>query len=298
MTDDERIRISSSLVRDLISTQFPRWRSLPIRRVDADGWDNSTFRLGDHMKVRLPTHAEYASQVTKEYHWLPRLAPLLPLGVPMPLALGAPADTYPWPWAVYRWLEGETANPERIDDQRKFAVDLAQFLRALQQIDTVDGPRTGKHSFYRGGPLSVYNAETRQSVAVLRGEIDADEAIAVWEAALDTPWRGPTVWVHGDMAAANLIVKNGRLTGVIDFGCCAVGDPACDLTIAWTLLGAEGEEAFRTALSADKSAWTRARGWALWKALFILANKAGKRADQNQALAVVARVLAEHIRSI
>jgi aminoglycoside phosphotransferase (APT) family kinase protein len=229
MIDDERIRISSSLVRHLISTQFPNWRNLPIRRVDADGWDNSTFRLGDNLKVRLPASAQYVPQVAKEYRWLPRLAPLLPIAVPMPVALGAPADTYPWPWAVYRWLEGETASPERIDDQHKFATDLAQFLRALQRIDAVDGPLPGPHSFYRGGPLSIYNTDTRQSLAVLRGEIDADEAVAVWEAALAAPWHGPTVWVHGDMAAANLIVKNGRLTGVIDFGCCAVGDPACDL---------------------------------------------------------------------
>ena len=298
MLDDERIRISSSVVRHLISTQFPNWRNLPIRRVDADGWDNSTFRLGDDMKVRLPASAEYVPQVAKEYRWLPRLAPLLPVGVPMPLALGAPARTYPWPWAVYRWLEGEAASPERIDDQRKFAADLAQFLRALQQIDTVDGPRPGPHSFYRGGSLSTYNAETMQSLAVLRDEIDAHEAVAAWEAALAAPWHGPTVWVHGDMAATNLIVKNGRLTGVIDFGCCAVGDPACDLTIAWTLLSEEGEEAFRTTLSADKSVWTRARGWALWKALLILAKKVGKRADQDQALGIVARVLTEHIRSI
>lgn len=296
MIDDARIRISTSYVRQLISTQFPTWRNLPIRRVHANGWDNCTFRLGDDMKVRLPASAEYAPQVAKEYRWLPRLAPLLPIAVPMPMALGAPTDTYPLPWAVYHWLEGETASPERIDDQHKFATDLAQFLRALQRIDAGDGPLPGPHSFYRGGRLSIYDTDIRQSLAVLLGEIDADKAVAVWEAALSAPWHGPTVWVHGDMAAGNLIVKNGRLTGVIDFGCCAVGDPSCDLTIAWTLLNKEGEEAFRTTLSADRSVWTRARGWALWKALLILAKKLGKRADQNQARGVIARVLAEGIR--
>ena len=294
MTNDDRIQIDASLVLRLITTQFPHWGNLPVRHVEQDGWDNSTFRLGDDMKVRLPTAAKYVSQVAKEHRWLPRLAPLLPLPVPVPLALGAPADVYPWPWAIYPWLKGHTASPERIDDQCQFAADLAQFLGALQRIDVADGPPAGAHSFYRGGALSIYDTDTRRSLAVLRDEINADEAIAVWEAALASPWQGPAVWVHGDMAAGNLIVENGRLSAVIDFGNCAVGDPACDLTIAWTLLCGGGREAFRIKLSADKSTWARARGWALWKALLILAKRPGKRADQDQARGVIASVLAEH----
>lgn len=294
MTNDDRIQIDTSLVLDLITTQFPHWRNLPVRRVDRDGWDNSTFRLGDDMKVRLPTSAKYVPQVAKEYHWLPRLAPLLPIPVPAPVALGAPTDVYPWPWAIYRWLKGDTANPQRIDDQRKFATDLARFLLALQRIDAADGPPAGPHSFYRGGSLSVYDSDARRSLTVLRDEINTDEAIAVWEDALAAEWRGPPVWVPGDVAAENLIVENGRLCAVIDFGCCAVGDPACDLTIAWTLLSVAARETFRTKLSADESTWIRARGWALWKALLILEMKPGKGADHDQARIIIETVLAEH----
>ncbi len=294
MTNDDRIQIDASLVLHLITTQFPQWGNLSVRRVDADGWDNSTFRLGDDMKVRLPTAAKYVPQVAKEYRYLPRLAPLLPFPVPVPLALGAPADVYPWPWAIYRWVKGDTASPERIGDQRRFAVDLAQFLLALQRIDVAGGPPAGPHSFFRGGSLSVYDADTRRSVAGLGDEINADEAIAVWEAALAGTWHGPAVWVHGDMAAGNLIVENGRLSAVIDFGSCAVGDPACDLAIAWTLLCGKGREEFRAKLSADKFTWARARGWALWKALLTLAKRSGGRADQDQARDVIASVLAEH----
>lgn len=294
MTNDDRIQIDASLVLRLITAQFPQWRNLPVRHVDAGGWDNSTFRLGDDMKARLPTAAKYVPQVAKEYRWLPRLAAMLPLPVPVPIVLGAPADVYPWPWAIYSWLKGDTAIPERIGDQRQFAADLSQFLLALQRIDAADGPPAGPHSFYRGGPLSVYDTDTRRSLALLRDEIDADEVIAVWEAALAAPWCGPAVWVHGDLAAGNLIVENGRLSAVIDFGSCAVGDPSCDLTIAWTLLCGDGREVFRKSLSADKSTWARARGWALWKALLIVAERPGKRADQDQARDVIASVLAEH----
>ncbi len=209
MTNDDRIHLDASLVLHLITTQFSNWGNLPVWRVDSDGWDNSTFRLGDDMKVRLPTAAKYAQQVAKECRYLPQLAPLLPLPVPVPVALGAPADVYPWPWAIYRWIKGDTASPERIDDQHRFGVDLAQFLLALQRIDAADGPPAGPHSFYRGGPLSVYDAQARRGLTVLRDEINADEVISVWETALACPWQGPPVWVHGDIVAGNLIVENG-----------------------------------------------------------------------------------------
>jgi aminoglycoside phosphotransferase (APT) family kinase protein len=296
MTDEARIHIDASVVVHLIATQFPRWGGLPVWRVDSDGWDNSTFRLGDDMKVRLPTAAKYAQQVAKECRYLPQLAPLLPLPISVPLAMGAPDDDYPWPWAIYSWVKGDTATPGLIDDQSRFAIDVAEFLLALQRIDATDGPPAGPQTFYRGGSLSVYDAEVRQCTEVLRDEIDADGAIAVWEVACASPWHGPAVWVHGDIAASNLIVENGSLSAVIDFGCCAVGDPACDLTIAWTLLCGKGREAFRGKLSVDKFMWARARGWALWKALLILAKSPGIRAEQDNARGVIASLLAEHRR--
>jgi aminoglycoside phosphotransferase (APT) family kinase protein len=290
MSRDDRRQISVSLVRHLIATQFPRWVELPLTRVADDGWDNSTFRLGDDMKVRLPIAARYVAQAAKEYRWLPRLAPLLPVPVPTPLALGEPADDYPWPWTVYRWLNGETASRATIDDQCQFATDLAEFLLALQRIEPV-GPHAGPHNFYRGGSLSVYDTETRQCLALTRDAIKSADALAVWEAALAAPWRGPDVWLHGDVAAENLIVENGRLSGVIDFGSCAVGDPACDLTIAWTLFNGKAREVFRTQMWTDDAMWARARGWALWKGLLTLV---AKRAGHDQGRAVIRAVVEEH----
>jgi aminoglycoside phosphotransferase (APT) family kinase protein len=160
---------------------------------------------------------------------------------------------------------------ENIADLPEFAAALAQFLVALQHIDPAGGPPPGAHNFFRGGSLTVYNAETRNSILALNGRIDTGLAAEVWETAINAKWRGRPVWVHGDVAAGNLLLKQGRLNAVIDFGSSGVGDPACDLTIAWTLLSGPSRGAFRTALALDSAAWARARGWALWKALITLA---------------------------
>ncbi|MCJ7737906.1 MAG: aminoglycoside phosphotransferase family protein, partial [Anaerolineae bacterium] len=249
--------INASLVGRLVAAQFPQWADLAIRPVDFDGWDNTTFHLGEDMTVRLPSAEMYAPQVVKEHRWLPRLAPLLPLPIPVPLAMGVPADGYPWHWSVYPWIEGEDAAIERIADLPQFATTLAQFLVALQRIDPAGGPPAGRHNFYRGGLLTVYDAETRRASVALDGKIDTDLATAVWETALRAAWHASPVWVHGDVAAGNLLVKEGRLSAVIDFGCSCVGDPACDLTIAWTLLSGESREAFRAALPLDDATWAR-----------------------------------------
>jgi aminoglycoside phosphotransferase (APT) family kinase protein len=292
------VDINVALVRRLVAAQFPQWADLPIKPVRFDGWDNSTFHLGEEMSVRLPSAQGYAAQVEKEQRWLPRLAPLLPLPVPVPLAMGVPGEGYPWHWSIYRWLEGEIATLENIADLRQFAITLAQFLTALQRIDPTGGPPAGPHSFWRGGPLTVYDAETRQAIAALDGRIDADEATAVWEAAIIATWHGPPVWVHGDVAVGNLLVKGGRLSAVIDFGCSAVGDPACDLVIAWTLLSGESREAFRAGVPVDIAAWERGRGWALWKGLITLAEYIDtKPLKAIEARRVINEVLADHKQS-
>ena len=279
------VNIDTLLVRRLVATQFPQWADLPVRPVQFDGWDNRTFRLGDDMSVRLPSAEGYASQVAKEHRWLPQLAPHLPLPIPVPLALGAPAEGYPWPWSVRRWLEGEIATVAAIADRPQFARALAEFLLALQGIDATGGPPAGLHNNFRGGSLAVYDGETRQALAALEGLIDTGAAAAVWAVALAATWRGSPVWVHGDMAAGNLLVRDGRLSAVIDFGCSGVGDPACDLTIAWTFLADESREVFRSAAAADNAMWARARGWALWKAMKTLA----ENLDTNPATAAEAR---------
>ena len=264
-----KLDIDVALVRRLVATQFPQWADLPITPVELDGWDNRTFHLGDHMTVRLPSAEGYAPQVEKEHQWLPKLAPPLPLPIPVPLAKGAPNGDYPWHWSIYQWLQGEIATVERIADLSAFATSLAQFLTALQYIDSAEGPAAGSHSFFRGAPLAVYDAETRQAITTLGNTVDAEATQAVWETALRATWQGPPVWFHGDIAAGNLLVNDGHLSGVIDFGCSGVGDPACDTTIAWTLLSGESREAFRATLRVDKATWARGRGWGICRSISV-----------------------------
>ncbi|MDQ4128876.1 MAG: aminoglycoside phosphotransferase family protein [Actinomycetota bacterium] len=290
----EDVNISLSLVSRLVATQFPQWADLPIKPVAFGGWDNRTFHLGPNMTVRMPSAAAYALQVEKEHRWLPELAQLLPLPIPVPLAKGLAGEGYPWPWSVYRWLEGETASAARIADLSQFATALARFLTAMYRIDPAGGPPPGRHNFFRGGPLTVYDAETRQAIAALDGRIDADAAAAAWEAALAATWHGPPVWFHGDVAAGNLLVEEGRLSAVIDFGTSGVGDPSCDLAVAWTLFDGESREAFCAALRPDNATWARGRGWALWKSLITLAENIDTNpSEAGRARRVIDGVLAD-----
>jgi aminoglycoside phosphotransferase (APT) family kinase protein len=297
----EKADITPELVARLVEAQFPQWAHLPVAPVQVDGWDNTTFRLGDVLSVRLPSADGYVPQVEKEHRWLPVLAPRLPLPIPEPLAKGAPACGFPRPWSVYRWLEGEPATVERVPDLDRFAAELAAFLAALQGVDTTAGPPAGAHSFHRGGPLATYDAETRASISALCDEIDAAAATDAWDAALAATWSGAPVWVHGDVTGSNLLVAAGRLSAVIDFGCSAVGDPACDLTMAWTFFSGSSREAFREALALDEGTWARGRGWALWKALITLRRaRTGAAGDDAQrfgwrvdARGVVDEVLAD-----
>lgn len=289
--------IDDTIVRRLVMTQFPQWKDLPIWPVALSGWDNRIFHLGEDMLVRMPSAAEYAVQVEKEYRWLPILAPLLPLPIPVPLAIGKPAEGYPWHWSIYRWLDGETAASAHITDLSDFATNLAQFLIALQRIDSMDGPLPGPHNFYRGGALKTYEAETRLAIAALENKIDIDTATEVWETALMTTWHGSPVWVHGDISPGNLLVKEGRLSAVIDFGMLAVGDPACDLAIAWTLFKGESRKVFRAMLPLDVGTWARGRAWSLWKALIVAAGLTETNAVEGaQSWHIIDEILADHRR--
>jgi aminoglycoside phosphotransferase (APT) family kinase protein len=285
--------IDALLAARLVASQFPQWAHLPIAPSDEAGWDNRTFRLGTELSVRMPSHGAYVAQVDKEHRWLPRLAPRVPFEIPRPVARGEPGEGYPFPWSVYGWIEGESAAVDRIDDLTAFAEDLAGFLRALQSIDATGGPPPGPHNFFRGGSLATYDRETRTALDAVRGRVAADVALAVWEEALAATWRGAPVWVHGDVAAGNLLVERGRLTAVIDFGCLGVGDPACDTTIAWTLLAGPSRSAFRAALGLDQDTWRRGRGWALWKALITLADALDDPAAASEAEYVIAQVLVD-----
>jgi len=269
------VEIDTPLVQRLIASQFPQWATLPISRVEPNGWDNRTFRLGADMSVRLPSAQGYAAQVEKEHRWLHTLAPHLPLAIPTPLELGVPDAGFPWGWCVNRWIEGQTVDLTDKDNLPEIALALADFLNALYRVPTADGPPAGEHNHFRGGPLVTYDDETRLAIAALDGTIDPVAATEMWDAALGSTWRSPPVWVHGDISASNMLVRDGRLVAVIDFGICGVGDPACDLVIAWTFFFGESREAFRDGLSLDEDTWARARGWALWKALITLAGAGG-----------------------
>jgi aminoglycoside phosphotransferase (APT) family kinase protein len=223
------------------------------------------------MVVRLPSAGACAGQVEREHRWLPVLAPGLPQPIPTPVALGEPSFGYPWRWSIYRWLEGEPALPHRIESLPVFARDLATFLRSLHAIPPEGGPLPGPGNFHRGGTLTVYDTEARRAIDALATQINTKAVTAVWDAALASRWPRDPVWVHGDMGVGNLLVSDGRLCGVIDFGQLCVGDPACDLVPAWTLFDKDSRDVFRRTLSLDEATWARGRGWAIWKALIVAA---------------------------
>jgi aminoglycoside phosphotransferase (APT) family kinase protein len=270
VTPPDRSTIDVSLARRLIDTQFPVWSDLPIAEVEFDGWDNRTFRLGSELTVRLPTGDWYANQVDKEQRWLPVLAPQLPLPIPIPVAKGEPDSGFPYPWSVYRWLDGELASRRRIRNLPSFATTLARFLNALRRVDATGGPAPGEHNFYRGGPLATYEDETLQAIEALGNRIPGKSVKRAWDDAMTTSWDREPVWFHGDVAAGNLLLRDRRLAAVIDFGSSGVGDPACDMVIAWTFLSGSSRDRFRAELDVDAGTWSRGRGWALWKALITL----------------------------
>jgi aminoglycoside phosphotransferase (APT) family kinase protein len=266
----DELDIDVALVRRLLAAQFPQWADLPLEPVEHAGTDHAIYRLGGEMAVRLPRIHWATTQAEKECKWLPRLAPHLPLAVPVPLAIGMPGAGYPWRWLVSPWLGGEEASAERIADLGQVAADLAEFVAALQRIDPTGGPLAAEHNL-RGAPLATRDSVTREAIAASDGLIDTRAATAAWEAALEAPeWDRAPVWFHGDVLAGNLLVERGRLSGVIDFGGLGVGDPACDSMIAWSLFTADSRDAFRAAMRVDEATWARARGCALSQALLAL----------------------------
>jgi len=294
MVTDGRAGIDADLVRRLVTAQFTQWADLEVVPVEADGWDNRTYRLGAELSVRLPTAAGYAPAVLKEHRWLQVLGPQLPLPVPEPVGLGEPGESYPYHWSIRRWLDGEPAHSGLIEDSCRFAADLAGFLRRLRTLDTDEGPPAGAHSFLRGTHPAAYDEETRCCLAQLEAVIPVDRALAVWETALALTWQGVPAWFHGDVAAGNLLVRGGRLSAVIDFGTSGVGDPACDLVIAWTLLDEPARRVFRRETGLDEDTWARARGWALWKALLGVSGDPAARESGSVERRVIELVIGEH----
>lgn len=266
-------------VRRLLEGQFPEWAALPLERVASTGTDNALFRLGDDLVVRLP-RIEWATRgIEKDFHWLPRLAPWLPVAIPTPLGRGRPAAGFPWEWGVYSWLAGE--NPALGSGDAQLARDLAGFVLALREVDAAGAPPSR-----RGKPLVTQDERARQALT------EVPEAKEAWEAALAVrEWEGRAVWLHADLLPGNLLVLEGRLAAVIDFAVAGVGDPACDLIPAWSLLHGEARQIFHREAGLDDDTWARGRGWALSLGLIALPYYR----ETNPGFAAVARHLIDEV---
>jgi aminoglycoside phosphotransferase (APT) family kinase protein len=259
------VDIDEELVARLVAAQFPQLADLPISAIQSAGTVNAIYRLGDHLCARLPRMASWAKDLEKELNWLPKLAPCLSLRVPEPVAMGQPTSGYPFPWAIYRWIDGHSYRDDLVHDERQAADDLAQFVVELRRVDPLGAPRGGRK------PLRELDAATRVAIEASRGVIDSDAAAAAWASALESPaWDGTPVWIHTDLLRPNVLVDRGRLCAVIDFGGIGAGDPAADVIAAWSVFGQRGRATFRGALAVDDGTWNRARGYALHQAALII----------------------------
>lgn len=277
------VDITEDLVRALIREQFPQWVDLPVEAVESQGWDNRTFRLGAELAVRLPSAQGYVAGIEKEDRWLPILAKHLPLPVPFVVATGSAGSGYPFPWSVRRWLPGDTVASATNVDRSELARELGNFLKMLRRVPSSRGPAGGPHSYFRGCHPSVYSEQVQCALEALDGEVDVATCQAIWADALTSAWPYSPTWFHGDVAVGNLLATDGRLSAVIDFGTCGVGDPACDLVMAWTYFAGRERAIFHEAADLDDSTWRRARGWALWKALATMAGLSSSDPEGFQA---------------
>ncbi|MCB1217461.1 aminoglycoside phosphotransferase family protein [bacterium] len=290
---DGRLDVPEAVVHCLLKQQFPHLAELPIRCVDPPGWDNRSFRLGEELLLRLPSAERYVAQVAKEIQWLPFLADRLSVSVPVVLVSGRAGCGYPWTWSIRRWIEGEAAHPGIINDRTALASQLAEFSVELWSLSTAGVPAPGQHNFHRGGSLAEYDGEVRAALEALSGSMDVSAAEQLWQAALASGAESAARWVHGDLYPGNILLHDGRLTAVIDWGGLAAGDPACDMSIAWTLLDPPARCCFRNECGADAGLWLRGAAWTLWKALITLADPAAQKDAQDRSRALIETILRE-----
>jgi aminoglycoside phosphotransferase (APT) family kinase protein len=263
------VETSEAIVKRLLTEQFPEWANLPIKLFLPMGTDNAIYRIGEELSARLPRLADKVEQLDKDHKWLPKLAPHLSLAIPEVVASGKPNEDYPFKWAIYKWLDGRPATEEHITDPNQTADDLVRFIKDLEKIDTNGMPQPKLEE--RGVPLVNRDASTQKAIAKLEGKLDTESITYIWEEALETPaWDKDSVWIHGDLDGRNVLVKDGRLSAVLDFGCLGVGDPAYDVMAAWKLFSGESRDIFRSKLNVDDATWTRSKGLALSQAVLIL----------------------------
>ncbi len=268
----EHLPVSVSLAKALVTSQFPKWSKLEICPIPSSGTDNTIFRLGENMCLRLPKTMHTEKNLKKEHAWLPKLTPLS-LQTPKPLAIGTPEKGYPCSWCIYSWIDGNTVVANYLSDDHRAAKDIGKFINSLQLVDTEGGPKSGPHNNYRGVPLIDRNQLTREAIQKLNAEFETNALNNLWDAALDVPtWANAPVWLHGDIHSGNMLTQNGRLNAMIDFGLSGVGDPACDLMVGWTQFHPEARNTFHKFIKADDDTWERGKGWALSWAVIALAH--------------------------
>jgi aminoglycoside phosphotransferase (APT) family kinase protein len=278
--------LGATLVAHLVEAQFPNLAGLPVREVNPRGTVNAVFRVGDDLCARLPRRASGCESLMREWRLLPLLAPNLPLAVPEPVAQGRPDVGYPFPWAIYRWIEGEPYGDERVEDERQAARDLARFVTELRRMDPAGAPAAGR------APLRDLDQATRAAIESCDGGVDRERTLEAWRAALEAPpWDREPVWIHGDLLRSNVLVREGRICAIVDFGALGAGDPAADVVAAFSMFGAAGRAVFREALDVDAGTWRRARGYALHQAALIMPYYA----RTNPAFAAAARRTLEEV---
>jgi len=254
----DELHIDASIVKQLLQEQFPAWADLQLELIYPVGTDNVMYRLGNDKVVRLPRTEESAASLEKEHQWLSKLAPHLPIKVPVILGEGNPSSDYPLPWLVCNFLEGKNLMEGNSLDYNQAAVDLGNFVAAMQKVNAKGGPKCR-----RGQPLAMRNQEMQESIPLMSDLYDTSLLTDIWKRALkESVWKKGPVWIHGDLHAGNLLAKNDRITAVVDFGLAGIGDPASDMMLAWTLLTPETRPIFRSIVQPDEATWKRGRAWA------------------------------------
>jgi len=263
------MELEINTIKKILSQQFPQYAHLDIRKVIKSGHDNRTFHLGNDFSLRFPSALEYSTQVQKEHSYCKRLQKSISIQITNPIELGKPSELYPYHFSINQWIDGESINSINIIDKNQLAKDCAKFLVELKRCDTQDSIQPGLHNFFRGGDLSVYHEETINAIQQCR-DFNHTQLFDIWNKGTISKHTEDKVWIHGDFERDNILIRNGKLYAVIDFGNMAVGDPACDYVIAWTYFDKSSRAIFLENLHLDQATINRAKAWALWKALITL----------------------------
>ena len=283
--------ISVETVRGLVASQAPQFAHHPFTPVASGGTDNTIVRLGDKLCVRLPKRPEAVPQIDKERIWLPRFK-ALPLKTPMPVFNGTPDAAFEHPWGIYEWIEGTALSQTHVTDWPAAAKAMSGFLLSLQRQDTLGAPRSGAQNHYRGVALIERDTLTRNAIKGLADLYPAARLSYVWEQALQaTPHTGEPTWLHGDLQGGNILVADGKITAIIDFGLAGVGDPACDLMVAWSVLPKSVRTEFHDQMGCDVDSCLRGMGWALSVSVIAL----DYYRDRNPALSKISRQTIEAV---